>query len=108
MKNEGMRVPSAASQGVISMLRKNRPVEPVDRQQAPLITRVCTIYPCVESRKVVPICFWQSLVKSYRTGYDLLQEDDMLAGRRSYAPARTKDDVSNTPADQRTSGLWFK
>ena len=58
----------------------------------------------VESRKVVPTHLPISLVKSYLISpymrYDLLQEDDMLVGRRPYAPARTNDHVSDAPGDQ--------
>jgi hypothetical protein len=65
----------------------------------------------VESRKVVPTPFWQSLAKSYPLWsqlmrYDLLQQAEMKPGRRAYATARTNDHISNTPGDQRTERCW--
>src|SRR6266566_1457512 len=32
----------------------------------------------------------------------------MVTGRRAYATARTNDDVSDTPGDQRVCGCWFE
>ena len=32
----------------------------------------------------------------------------MLAGRRAYAPARTHDNVSDAPGDQRACRCWFE
>ena len=47
----------------------------------------------VESRKVVPLL-------PSRRRYDLLQNAEILAGRRPYARALTNDHVSDAPGDQ--------
>jgi hypothetical protein len=64
----------------------------------------------VESRKVVPIWFLESLVKSYPMlpqikHYDHFQKAETPAGRRVYAIARTNNNISDTPGDQRVLRL---